>query len=381
MMSKVCIISSVHNALDNRIFYREAVSLQNAGYKITLIAVHDKLEYRDGIQILPIKRYSRLTRPFLWWQILRLALSTKSDLFHIHDPELLFISPMLRLLSSKPVIYDIHESIADFIEIKDDIPLIIRKFLGWIFRWLEPAMARIASGLIFADDQIAQAFHDIHCPKITLFNYPSDLFLSTANQSIKINNMNKPVLLYLGGLKRNRGTTLMLNAFKLVKEAVPNSQLMLVGPFAPASLEKELRTEINQLKMSDAVTITGTIPFDQVGKYLSIASVGWIPFPTVKKYQKNIPTKLFEYMAYGIPVVSSDLIPVRPFIENRKNGILVKADDPNGHAQAIIEILTNPTLSATMGINGQRMVLEQYRWSEMEKRLLKFYDQLLINQV
>ena len=48
-MTKVCIISTVHNALDNRIFYREACSLQKSGYQVTLIAVHDHLETRQGI--------------------------------------------------------------------------------------------------------------------------------------------------------------------------------------------------------------------------------------------------------------------------------------------------------------------------------------------
>ncbi len=82
----------------------------------------------------------------------------------------------------------------------------------------------------------------------------------------------------------------------------------MVGPFAPESLADELRSEIEIRNLTKSVTITGAIPFTSVHYYLSQASIGWIPFPLVAKYQKNIPTKLFEYMAYAIPVVSSNLI-------------------------------------------------------------------------
>ncbi|OGO12102.1 MAG: hypothetical protein A2Y53_01980 [Chloroflexi bacterium RBG_16_47_49] len=376
-MPKICIISTVHNALDSRIFYREACSLQKAGYQVTLIAVHDKPETQQGIVILPINRLRRSLRPLLWWKIVHLALATKAHIYHIHDPELLFVSPVIRLLTGRPIIYDIHESMADFIEIKDDLPYIVRRFLAWVFRWLEPTLARLQSGLIFADDQIANTFQRIQLPKITLFNFPIQTFLEAAIQSSKKQLPHLPIVLYLGGLKRNRGTTRMLDAFKQVLDVIPQARLFLVGPFAPAAFEKEVRLEIDLRNIGSSVTITGAIPFARIGDFLTQASIGWIPFPPVPKYQKNIPTKLFEYMAYAIPVVSSDLNPIRLFIENRKTGLLVKADDSAAHANAIIEILTNPPLAELLGKNEQLLVVKDYRWSEMEKRLLSFYQRIL----
>jgi glycosyltransferase involved in cell wall biosynthesis len=266
---------------------------------------------------------------------------------------------------------------ADFLEIKDDIPFVIRQSLAWIFRWLEPFLARMQSGLIFADDQIAETFRHVHCPKVTLFNFPVDSFFETASHTAYSPESHQPIVLYLGGLKRNRGTTLMLDAFKCVLEVVPQAKLILVGPFAPVSLEAEMRSSIAMRLMSNSVTITGAVPFDQVDKYLAQASIGWIPFPPVPKYQKNIPTKLFEYMAYSIPVVSSDLYPVRIFIENNQTGLLVPADDPSAHAKAIITLLTNPSFASSLGKNGQKKASEQYRWSVMEKRLHSFYADLL----
>ena len=376
-MDKVCIISTVHIALDNRIFYREACSLQNGGYEVTLIAVHDKKENLNGIEILPVRRLKRSQRPLLWMKVIKMAIATKADIYHIHDPELLFITPVIRLLTGRPIIYDVHESVADFIELKDDLPNWLRSFLVWLFRWLEPFMASFQSGLIFADDQIAKTFQWINRPKATLFNFPLQSFIDKASRIARNPNPSKLSILYLGGIKRNRGTALILKAFEQVLSAIPSAHLLLVGPFAPESFEKEFRSEIDRRMMTGSIHVIGSVPFDQVGTYLAQATIGWIPFPPVPKYQKNIPTKLFEYMAYALPIVSSDLYSIQQFIDNRENGFLVKADDPTAHAGAIIELLTHPDLAAVLGKNAQVSVTEHYHWSEQEKKLLALYELVL----
>jgi glycosyltransferase involved in cell wall biosynthesis len=138
-----------------------------------------------------------------------------------------------------------------------------------------------------------------------------------------------------------------------------------------------MRTEIKYRKLDNSVIITGAVPFSEVGRYFLQASVGWIPFQPIKKYQKNIPTKLFEYMAYGIPVVSSDLQSIKPFIVDGQTGFIVRADSPAAHANAIIELLQNPDKAIKMGIHGQEIVMKHYQWSMMETRLLHLYKDLL----
>lgn len=116
-MPSVCILSSVHIALDNRVFYREARSLKKAGYDVTLIAIHPREEIIDGVCIIGLPRIPRWQRPRLWIQILQLARKLDVDIYHFHDPELLFVTPWLRLFTGKPTIYDIHENYPDFFKV------------------------------------------------------------------------------------------------------------------------------------------------------------------------------------------------------------------------------------------------------------------------
>lgn len=375
-MTKVCILSSVHIALDNRVFYREAQSLAQNGYDVTLIAVHDKNETKEGVQIVGLPKVPRRQRPRLWLELYRRARATQADIYHFHDPELLLVTPWLRRRTGKPTIYDVHEVYPDFIKVKDYLPVWVRYPIAWAFRYLEPLLARLQSGLIFSDDEIGKAFASIKKPKTTLFNFPAVDFVEKAAE-VSEPVERKPIVLYLGGMERNRGTALMMAAFEKVLTVFPDAELLLVGHFMPPQLEEEVRQDAARRGIDSAVTITGRVPFEKIGEYLEEVSVGWVSWQPVPKNEKNIPTKLFEYMAYGLPIVSSDLASIRPFVRNGENGWLVTADDPDAHAAAIIKLLENPEEARNMGLRGQKLVQNEYNWGEMEMRLLSFYETLL----
>src|SRR5690606_4107062 len=129
--------------------------------------------------------------------------------------------------------------------------------------------------------------------------------------------------------------------------------------------------------IAHAVDIVGRVPFERIGEYLRSATVGWVTWQPVAKNQKNIPTKLFEYMAFGLPVVSSDLLSTRQFVEPGMNGLLVAAADPAEHAAALLAILSDERMAAEMGRVGQQQVAGRFNWRAMEPRLLALYEALL----
>ena len=375
--AKVAILSSVHLAMDNRVFYREARTLARAGHDVTLIAVHDRDEEIDGVRIRALPRVPRSRRPLLWWRLAQMALETEADVYQIHDPELLLITPYLRRKSGRPTIYDIHEANADFIAVKDYLPGLIRLPLSVTFRRLEPILARGENGLIFADDSIAADFESVPALKTTLFNFPGHELIEQGSLCPLPAPDASPVVLYLGGMERNRGSALMVAAFAEVLEKRPDARLLVVGHFMPAALENEIRADAQARNIDHALTITGRVPFQQIGHYLAQATIGWVTWQPYVKNQRNIPTKLFEYMAFGRPVVSSDLTSTRPFVENGVNGFLVKADDPHEHAAAILRMIESPDAAQAMGQAGRQMVQTRFNWDRMTPRLLKLYDQVL----
>lgn len=375
--ARVAILSSVHSALDNRVFYREARALADAGHEVTLIAVHDRDEVKDGIQIRALPKVPRSRRPRLWRALARMAIESRADIYHIHDPELLLITPYLRRKTGRPTIYDIHEANADFIAVKDYLPRLVRRPLAELFRHLEPRLARAESGLIFADEAIAAGFENIDVPKAVLFNFPGADLIERGRQVQSAGVQKSPVILYLGGLERNRGSALMVNAFAQVAAEIPEARLLIVGHFMPPDLEEEIRADVSARNLGHAVTLTGRVPFEQISNYLRQAAVGWVTWQPYAKNEKNIPTKLFEYMAFGLPIVSSDLPSIRPFVEPEVNGLLAKATDPTAHAAALLRLLREPVAAVAMGQAGQQRVGTRFNWNLMVPKLLQFYDTVL----
>jgi len=373
---KICMMSSVHRALDNRIFFREARTLARAGHEVTLIAVHDRDEIRDGVRIVALPQVPRWRRPVLWWLLVRRALTTDADIFHFHDPELLFVVPLLRLRSGRPTVYDVHEAYPEFFAVKDYLPAWVRYPMAWMFRLLEPPLARLHSALVFADDATPASFRRLARPKVVLHNFPDTELIKAGGARLDSVATRPPRVLFLGGVERNRGSGLMIEAFAQVHHRVPDARLVLVGHFTPPELEQEVLRDARRHGVEHAIEIVGRVPFDEIGGHLERAAVGWVPLQPCAKNQKNVPTKLFEYMSYGLPVVCGDLVPTRPFVEDGVSGKLVRADDPRAHADALIELLVNRDRAAEMGMRGRSLVLTRFNWRAVEGRLLDLYEQL-----
>ncbi|MEZ4519008.1 MAG: hypothetical protein R3C44_20025 [Chloroflexota bacterium] len=134
---RVTILSSVHLALDNRVFYREARTLARAGYDVT-DAVHDRYEVRWNHHPA-VAASSCWQRPILWRQLLNQAVETQADM-SLSRPELLLVSPFLRRRTGRPTIYDIHEVYPEFVEIKDYFPSWSRRPLAQAVRIVEPVL-------------------------------------------------------------------------------------------------------------------------------------------------------------------------------------------------------------------------------------------------
>jgi glycosyltransferase involved in cell wall biosynthesis len=350
--------------------------LASAGHDVTLIAVHDRDEVRDGIRILSLPEVARWRRPGVWRTLLRRAQGTGADVFHFHDPELLFVAPLLARRTGTPTVYDVHEAYPEFFAVKDYLPRWLRYPMAWTFRILEPRLAGLQHALVFADDFTPDAFSRVRRPKVVLPNFPAVDLVDAGARELSTVAAREPIVLYLGGLERNRGSRLMIEAFAEVHARRPDARLLHVGHFMPPELEQEVQRHAVELGIAEAVHRVGRVPFAQVGSYLERAALGWVTWQPCAKNQKNVPTKLFEYMAYGLPVVSSDLDTTRPYIENRISGTLVEAADPAAHAQAILELLDDREEAARRGRRGRELVLERYNWQAVEHRLLELYQEL-----
>ena len=108
----VCIISTVHSADDIRIYHKEIKSLKKAGYDVTLIALPpqgigtlDSLNKSIELKVPKNRLFRMIVASF---KVLILSLMQRACIYHFHDPELIPVCLLLKLLGKK-VVYDVHE--------------------------------------------------------------------------------------------------------------------------------------------------------------------------------------------------------------------------------------------------------------------------------
>lgn len=382
-MKKIAHLTSVHPPFDTRIFHKECKTLASAGYDVVLIAPHIRDEIVDGIKLRAVsKPRNRLMRIICTdWQVFILALRERAAVYHFHDPELIIPGLFLKLMTRAKIIYDVHEDNPGAIMERHWIPGPLRKGLSELFGFAEKLIARIFDALITADDVVAKHFKTNTTDIITLFNFPlSSLY---ENDIVKIPERFETMplsLVYVGVMGRIRGLWLMLEAMEiLLCEFGLDVKLTLAGDIFEERERHDFEVYVehsNSLK--ERVVWLGRIPQAEVARVLAKADIGWVPLAPISKFHKNIPTKLFEYMASGLPVVGSDLPPIRRFVEAAQAGILAVPDSPRSHAEQILYLSQNPDLSRQMGENGRQAFRDQYNWESEALKLLKLYQGLVV---
>lgn len=107
------------------------------------------------------------------------------------------------------------------------------------------------------------------------------------------------------------------------------------------------------------------------GRVLS-AAFSLVQFHPLPNHLDSLPTKMFEYMSSGIPVIASDFPLWRTIIEGNQCGLCVDPLDPKAIAAAIDYLVKNPDVARSMGENGRRAVLTKYNWSVQAKKGHRF---------
>ena len=335
-------LTSVHRPRDVRIFHKEVRALSKAGAEASVLG----LEH-------PVRRSERARAG---WQLARRAREMQADAYHVHDPEMLPQALWLQRVTGRPVIYDAHEYLGETTRTKRWIPGPLRRPVAAVAAGAERAAGRRLGGVVTANEDLAARFAAAGCNAVSVANSPY------GSEFAEAGDPEGGIVLYVGGLGPLRGLPLMLEAFPQV--GVPGARLLLAGPGDPGDLPA-------------GVEHLGVVDHSEVPGLLARASVAWIPLRRHGNYDRAVPTKLVEAMAMGRPVVASDLPRMAAIVRATGCGIVVPADDPVAHAEAIRRLLDDPALAREMGAAGRRAFVDGLTFEREADALTSFYAGVL----
>jgi glycosyltransferase involved in cell wall biosynthesis len=180
-----------------------------------------------------------------------------------------------------------------------------------------------------------------------------------------------PVVLYHGGLVRDRGIEQLLEAIELV----PGAALVLMGY---GDLADELRATIAGHPSRERIHLLPAVPPEELHDWIASADVVAMPIqPTTLNHRLTTPNKLFEAMAAGVPVVASDLPGMAAIVNEVAFGRLCDPTDPAAIADAIRAILAAPPDErSAMAARARAAAHRTYCWEVQAELLLAAYGRL-----
>jgi glycosyltransferase involved in cell wall biosynthesis len=361
-------LTSVHPLYDVRIFHKECKSLARAGYDVVLIGTGKAPEQTPGIQFrmirTPPNRFVRIT--LTAWQVYRAASSVEGEVYHFHDPELIPVGLLLKL-RGKRVIYDVHENVPGQMMSKDYLPMAVRGLIGKVAALAESLGARVFDRIVAARQDVATRFPATKT--LVVQNYAA-MDQQAASDSQPYSER-PPTITYLGGITRIRGAHEMVRSMSLLP-GESGARLALVG-----QLDDELGRELMSLPGWDRVDALGFLGREEAAQVLGRSRAGLVLLHPAPNHMAAQPTKIFEYMAAGLPVIASDFPLWRQFLEPLDCVLLVNPLDPVAIAGAVNWLLQHPAEAEEMGRRGAGLVRSRFSWDKEAEILIQMYEELL----
>ncbi|MBW0101555.1 glycosyltransferase family 4 protein [Pseudonocardia sp. KRD291] len=365
-------VSTVHFWDDSRIFRRMCLSLARHGYDVVLLAVADAETTVGDVRVVPVgSGRGRLAR--LLVDVPRVAVrawSMRAALYHLHDPELIPLVPLLRLRGAE-VIYDAHEDLPLQVLEKEYLPRAVKPAVAAVARFLCRFADRTSSHVLAASPKVADQFRATTCTVVR--NYPEDI---PEGRQVPEYRHRDPVVVYAGGLTRARGVEQMVDALPHA-ELPPDWRLLLVGPHSPDDLIDRLRIRSGW----DRVDHRGSVSAAEARRLIGTARIGLALLQPIGQYVDVLPTKLFEYMAVGVPVVAADYPQCRDVVQSAGCGFVVDPTDPRAIGEAVAELARHPERAQEMGERGRAEVARRFNWGVEERGLLAAYSRVLGDRV
>lgn len=359
----VAMLTTAHPYDDVRIYHKQAKTLAKAGWQVEIINRHFEGTGEEGVRFrkmsLPEGRAGRMLLGKS--KVFEALERTNADICMLHDPELLWIIPLLRRRGVATV-FDAHEDYPQALKSKMWIPKPLRIAAakggaGFLKVFLPQADAVIA-----ATDCIAQHLGR-RC--VLVRNRATGEDCRLFDEAFERFSPMERAVCYAGSISVQRGIVQMIQACYRA-----DAVLLLAGAFESDAL----RQRLEMMPEYSCVRYRGVLGREGIASLYALSNAGLLLLSPTPAYRESEPIKLFEYLCAGIPVIASDFDHWRSLIPNKTAQFVPWGDIPAA-ARAIKHVLNTPALRENARQCREEM-RTKYGFSADRMRLLATMERL-----
>ncbi len=178
-------------------------------------------------------------------------------------------------------------------------------------------------------------------------------------------------LIYAGLLGSVRGVETVVQALPQIIAKIPEAHLLVIGR---GQSEEKLIRLVGEKGLGKYVTFKGWVDPGELPPYYRASRAGLIPHLATEHTNTTLPNKIFDYMAHGLPVIASDVGPLKRIVEEEKCGVTFAAGDADDFVRAVAKVYEDS--DNHFGKNGKKAVFRRYNWREDSAVLLKLFEEL-----
>ncbi|MFF9674566.1 glycosyltransferase [Streptomyces eurythermus] len=349
---RILVVTVVHHPEDARILHRQIAALRERGHEVVYAAPYAARgarprPYVEGVDLPRAAGRDRGTA----LRAARALLAERgpaADVILLHDPELLLALPgtlgRLRRAGAAPVtVWDVHEDTAAALAMKGWVPRPLRPPLRAAVRAAE-RLAERRVRLLLAEDAYQDRFRRHHPVVPNLASPPPGTPPPPGDDRV----------VYLGQLSRARGALELIALARLLAPAV---RVEAIGTADP-----DVRDALAAADREGVLRWYGFLPNDRALARLSGALAGLSLLHDQPNYRHSRPTKVVEYMAHGVPVVTTPTPLAAELVERHGCGLVVPYRDPTAAATAIRRLAADTGLRLRAARQGRQAAVSELDW-------------------
>lgn len=367
------VIFAVTNCIchDQRIF-RMAYTLEQLGCLVTVAGRH-KGECCSSTQ-LPFQtiRFRMIVRkgfPFYAFfniRLLFLLLVRSYDIVVSNDLDTLPACFLASRLRKKILVYDSHEYFTGVPELRD------RKFARETWKFFEKRIFPFLKYVITVSDSISDLyFAEYGVRPLVVRNVPLKIgdISAFSRDETGISRSDFLLILQGTGINEGRGGEELISAIGLVEKV----SLIVAGSGDAVNRMKSIAAGMER---GNRIKFVPPVSRQILLKYTLMADAGIsLDKDTDINYRFSLPNKIFDYIAAGIPVISSDLPEVSRIIRGYDCGVIVSSVSPEKIAAAVSELAEDPELHARLRNNALK-ASDDLNWEKESEKVKIFYEKV-----
>jgi len=180
---------------------------------------------------------------------------------------------------------------------------------------------------------------------------------------------------FVGGLVLWQGLNNLIECTPYILKQCPDTRFLIVGD---GPMKDVLIKRAESKSVASNFVFIGAVHYSKVPLYINASDVCVAPFIKARNEKSGIsPLKIYEYASCAKPIVTSRL-PGLEFIEKVNAGILVKPDNPDDLAYAIVHLLQNDELRAHMAARGRDYVTENHSWTSVAYKIAEICNKVVV---